>query len=233
MNEPANEATNRESAEEHLEELFDRVNQGLEELVRKQYEFDRLNRRLGELSDRQRALERRLQGSNRLPAGAPAGPFGHGPGGQRPVGYPPFRGRPIRRGPFGAQEGVQPGVRFQPSAAAAARANGTVPVDVLDRRDEFVIHADLAGFERKEVVLECTDGIVHVRATRDEPDDVVEEDGGERYVHRERRPSVARSVPLPGTIDEAAITASMHNGVLTVRLPKTNEGEPDRRIEIE
>jgi HSP20 family protein len=59
-----------------------------------------------------------------------------------------------------------------------------------------------------------------------------EEKEEERYHLRERRYGrFARSITLPTSVDADEIEANYENGVLTLRLPKTEEVKP-KRIEV-
>lgn len=70
---------------------------------------------------------------------------------------------------------------------------------------------------------------LHVAAEHDETSEAT---AGE-YVRRERRrTSVSRSVPLPTAVDADAITASYTNGVLTVRMPKSEPRSEGTRIDV-
>jgi HSP20 family protein len=112
--------------------------------------------------------------------------------------------------------------------------NEGVPVDVLDRGDEYVVVADLPGFDADDVDVTLSDGRLDVTAERDEA--VVETGADEttRYVRRERAGrSVSRSVRLPEPVDADAVTATHSDGVLTVTLPKEREDGDGHTIEVQ
>lgn len=93
----------------------------------------------------------------------------------------------------------------------------SVPIDIEDAGDSFVLTADLPGYQSDDIDVELAGESVTISATRDEET----EDERERYVRRERRRrSVTRSVRLPGAVDEAETEAEFNNGVLTVTFPK-------------
>lgn len=93
----------------------------------------------------------------------------------------------------------------------------SVPIDIEDTGDSFVLTADLPGYQSDDIDVELAGESVTISATRDEET----EDERERYVRRERRRrSVTRSVRLPGAVDEAETEAEFNNGVLTVTFPK-------------
>lgn len=109
-----------------------------------------------------------------------------------------------------------------------------VAVDVEERDEEFVVTADMPGYDSDDIEVELVEDTLRVSATREETtEEDAEEDGG-RYVRRERRrESVSRSVSLPGPVDEDEVTAAYRNGVLTVTLSKRTGDESGRSIDIE
>jgi HSP20 family protein len=113
--------------------------------------------------------------------------------------------------------------------AELGSAGGDVAVDVEERDDEYVVTADLPGFEGDDVAVTLDEGVLDIEAERDE---TREEATGE-FLRRERtRESVRRSVRVPGEVDAERTEARYRNGVLTVRLPKSG-GDGGRRIEVE
>lgn len=107
--------------------------------------------------------------------------------------------------------------------------SSTVPVDVAERGDEYVVTADLPGFDADDIDVELDEDTLSIEAERE----TERETETEQYHRRERRrEAVRRSVRLPGAVDDERVSASHSNGVLTVRLPKAS-GDGGRRIEIE
>ncbi|AZH25651.1 Hsp20/alpha crystallin family protein [Haloplanus aerogenes] len=102
-------------------------------------------------------------------------------------------------------------------------------IDLEDRGDELVLTGDLPGFETEDIDVRVKERTLHIAAERDE---TAEEESGE-YVRRERRrTSVSRSIPLPSAIDTDGIAATYNNGVLTVRMPKTEPSSEGTRIDV-
>ena len=109
-------------------------------------------------------------------------------------------------------EGAQPGRMME----------GTVLVDVEDRNGEFVVTADLPGFDREEIEVNLRDDTLELSASRE----TTEETESGTFVRRERRRSdVSRSVYLPEPVVAEETTAVHENGVLTVTLPKVTPEE--------
>ena len=107
-------------------------------------------------------------------------------------------------------------------------------IDVADHDDEFVVTADLPGFQKDEIDVSLRGDRLHVEADHEQER---EETGGEdetRYLRKERRhQSVSRSVTLPEDVDEENVSATYRNGVLTVTLPKLHvESDESHRIDV-
>lgn len=94
---------------------------------------------------------------------------------------------------------------------------GGVDVDLADHGDRYVATADLPGYEKADIDVQLVAGALVIEADRELATEEEEPD----YLRRERRrESVSRRLSLPDPVDEAVVTATHDNGVLTVELPK-------------
>ncbi|PSP84555.1 heat-shock protein [Halobacteriales archaeon QS_6_64_34] len=106
-------------------------------------------------------------------------------------------------------------------------AAGTVPTDVLDDGDSFVVRADLPGYDSDDIDVQLSEG----RTLTISAEQTEESDGN--FVQRERRSqSLSRSVTLPAAVTESETTASYEDGVLTVTLPKATSDEGGTDIPV-
>ena len=118
--------------------------------------------------------------------------------------------------------------QFEPLEGGALQG-GSVAVDVEDAGDEFVVTADLPGYDREDIDVQLAGERLTLSADHTE----TREAGEGRYVRRERRQqSVSRSVRLPEPVDESGTDATYTNGVLTVTLPKAEVGDDGHDIPI-
>ncbi|WP_254766444.1 Hsp20/alpha crystallin family protein [Salinilacihabitans rarus] len=140
----------------------------------------------------------------------------------------------MRRNPFDELEDVLDRVTRQVeegmNAGTGFPVPGSVAVDVVDAGKEYVVTADLPGYDTDEIDLTLSEGVLRLDASREE--DVSVEEA--HYLRRERtRRSVDRRIRLPEPVEEESVTAGYEDGVLTVRLPKVDEGEDSKHIDIE
>lgn len=96
-----------------------------------------------------------------------------------------------------------------------------VPVDLRDLDDEVSVVADLPGMESGDVTIRLTSpGTLRITVRRKEPP----EEEWEGYAVRERLfGEMTRIVSLPADVTEEGATATLQNGVLTVRLKKISK----------
>ena len=114
--------------------------------------------------------------------------------------------------------------------SCTSRAVGFTPaVDIEEKEDHFVIHADLPGVKEKDISLSVHDGSLTLAGKREEANKEEKKTGG--FVHECRCGSFERSFRLGPNVDSAQIAASYKDGVLAVTLPKKAEAKP-RQIQV-
>lgn len=109
--------------------------------------------------------------------------------------------------------------RRLPAGGAYRRSN----VDLAEHDGEYVLSADLPGFEKEEITLSYDEGFLTIQAEH-----ALE---GETTA-RSRR--VFERVTIPKMVEEDGISATYRNGVLQIHMPIVgDEGETGHTIEIE
>ena len=104
-------------------------------------------------------------------------------------------------------------------------------LDVAERGDAYVIHAELPGVSPDQVDVSFEQNVLTIRGTKPASFDVTA-DGELRMFAAERvHGSFERSVRLPEFVDADKIDANFTNGLLTVTVPKAQAAQP-RKIEI-
>ena len=104
--------------------------------------------------------------------------------------------------------------------------------DIQDTGKEYVLEAELPGFNKEDIHVDVQDGVLTISAKHEEKQDEKDEKSG-KYVRRERRyGSYQRSFNLNG-VDAKNIQGAYENGVLKLTLPKEQPTVPEtHRIEI-
>jgi HSP20 family protein len=97
-------------------------------------------------------------------------------------------------------------------------------LDVDEQDDKIVVRAEAPGFEPDDFDLKVQNNQLMLCACQSEES---KEDGGRQWHQQE----LYRAVTLPSGIDEEHVDAQYRNGVLTVTLPKTEQGK-SRHIEV-
>lgn len=105
-------------------------------------------------------------------------------------------------------------------------------MDVAEKRDAYVVQAELPGLAPDQVDVSFEKHVLTVRGTKPASFDS-KSDGELRIFAAERvSGSFERSVRLPEFVDAERISASFNNGLLTITVPKAEAAQP-RRITIE
>ena len=106
----------------------------------------------------------------------------------------------------------------------------SIPVDISESNNAFILRADFPGFEKKDVSLTIEEGVLRLSAEQN----LENESNENSYRIRERRAgSLNRSFTLPENVLIDDISAKFQNGTLSITIPKTEEVKPDiRRVKI-
>jgi HSP20 family protein len=101
----------------------------------------------------------------------------------------------------------------------------TPPVDIYETDDALILTVDLPDVPKDEVSLEIHQNILMLRGER-KPEAAVQEN---RYHRTERAYGpFQRSFVLPTVVDQEHVQASYHDGILELRLPKSEAAKPKR-----
>ena len=102
------------------------------------------------------------------------------------------------------------------------------PVNVFNGPEDMVVQCEVPGVKKEDLDLAITGetlvikGVKHPAANEDEV----------RFERRERGSGqFSRTIVLPDKVDSAKIEAKLDNGILTIRLPKSEAARP-RQITV-
>ncbi len=91
-------------------------------------------------------------------------------------------------------------------------------IDVIETDKEIIATAEMPGLEKQDIKINLTEDRLEVSAETKQ-EEKKEEKG---YVYRERRSgSYFRAISLPSPVDPDNSKASYKNGVLEIKMPKT------------
>ncbi len=101
------------------------------------------------------------------------------------------------------------------------------PLDIRVEADDYLLEAFLPGVTTDDLDIQIENNIVTIKGEikNEQAEDV-------RYLLKERPAGIfQRSIELPNDIDTEKVEAELKNGVLTLRLPKSELAKP-RKIKI-
>jgi len=102
-----------------------------------------------------------------------------------------------------------------------------MPMDLYRSGDHYVVHADLPGVDPGSVDVSVDSGTVTIKAQRtSRTEETVDWIASERFAG-----TYMRQLSLGDGVDADHISATYHNGVLTVSIPVAEKAKP-RRIQV-
>ena len=95
-------------------------------------------------------------------------------------------------------------------------------IDVYEERDEVVVKAELPGLSKEDLDVTLTESTLTLKGEKKK-----EEEVKEKNFYRSERSSgsFVRTIDLPSEVQTDQIRASFRNGVLEIRLPKTEDAK--------
>ena len=117
---------------------------------------------------------------------------------------------------LGEEPGLWPSERIMPS------------LDLAETDGAVEVRMDIPGMEAKDIDIQVNGNLLTISGERKEE----KEAKGKTYHRIERRVgSFCRTVTLPAPVKEEAVDAQYKNGILTIKLPKTEEAKA-RKITV-
>jgi HSP20 family protein len=139
--------------------------------------------------------------------------------------------QPVTRwDPFRELEGLQQQFAQLLQSTAQDGDGGAAPfvplVDIEETEDAWIVEADLPGVQREDVNVEVRRNELAITGE-------IKEREREGILRRRTRKAgeFDYHITLPGEADAENIDAQLHDGVLTVRIPKPEQERP-RRIDV-
>ncbi len=115
-----------------------------------------------------------------------------------------------------------PPVETERGWLSLSEEEGQLSVDIYQTEDELVVKSTIAGATAQDIEISLVDDMLTIRGQRE----LEEEVGADAYLYRECYwGRFSRSIILPVEVKHDKVAASLHNGVLTIRLPKAKRSK--------
>ena len=112
----------------------------------------------------------------------------------------------------------------------SSRKEQNMKCDIYEKGGDYHIEMDIPGFNKDEISVETKDGYLTIKAEK--KNEVNEEDKEKNYIRRERTYGKYERSFYLGDLDEDKIDATFENGMLKLVVPKKEEVDTKKVIEI-
>jgi HSP20 family protein len=115
------------------------------------------------------------------------------------------------------------------SGETGAIGAGVFPaVNITETMDNYFVRAELPGIKNDELQLDIKERTLTIAGERK-----IEKESGEVKYHRREREAgkFSRAIALPGEVDTGNVDAKLADGLLTVRIAKSEKAKP-RQIAV-
>lgn len=102
--------------------------------------------------------------------------------------------------------------------------------DIYEKNGIYNIEMDIPGYSKEDISLETKDGYLSIKAEK--TNEINEENKNKNYIRRERTYGKYERSFYLGDLDEERIDAEFSNGVLKISIPKKQQVENKKVIEI-
>lgn len=102
--------------------------------------------------------------------------------------------------------------------------------DIYEKDGAYHIEADIPGFRKDEISVDCEDGYVTITAEKNKENEEKDED--KKYIKRERFYGKTVRKFYVGDVDDEKIEAEFKDGILELVVPKEEKLPNKKSIEI-
>jgi HSP20 family molecular chaperone IbpA len=118
---------------------------------------------------------------------------------------------------------------FEDSLLDDCKKSPIMNTDIIEKDDGYELQIDLPGVKKDDIKIEMDKGILSISVSINDSKD----EENKKYIRKERfTGEIKRSFNISENVDEEDIYASFDNGVLYLNLPKKEEKENKKVIEI-
>jgi len=111
-----------------------------------------------------------------------------------------------------------------------AKKEQNMKCDIYEKNSAYHIEMDVPGFKKEEISIDVKDGYLTIKAEKNNEES--ENDEERNYIRRERSYSKYERSFYLGDLDQDKIDAEFNNGMLKITVPKKEELDNSRKIEI-
>lgn len=112
----------------------------------------------------------------------------------------------------------------------ATKKESNMKCDIYEKEGNYHIEMDIPGFDKKDISIEVKDGYLTIAAIKNSEEN--EEDKERNYIRRERVYGRYERTFYVGDLDQDKINAEFKNGILKVVVPKKEDVNNKKVIEI-
>ena len=112
----------------------------------------------------------------------------------------------------------------------SSRKEQYMKCDIYEKGGNYHIEMDIPGFKKDEISIKTKYGYLTITAEKKK--EVNEDDKEKKYIRRERTYGKYQRSFYLGDLDEEKIDASFENGMLKIAVPKKEEVDSKKVIEI-
>ncbi len=105
------------------------------------------------------------------------------------------------------------------------------PVDVYEEQEAVVVKAELPGMSKEDIEVSLTGSTLTIKGEKKREEEITEAD-----YHRSERAygAVVRTIELPADVKAETAEATFKEGVLNIRLPKTEQAKQKQvKVKVE
>jgi len=95
-------------------------------------------------------------------------------------------------------------------------------IEVYEEKDDVVVKAELPGIKKEEIEVNITENFLTIKGEKKKEQEVKEKD---HYYSERSYGTFERSVEIPRAVHADKARASFKDGILEIRLPKTEEAK--------
>lgn len=96
-----------------------------------------------------------------------------------------------------------------------------VPVDIFEDDDNFIVRLEVPGVKKEDIDVQLEERVLTVEISKTEACKASEAQAEDN----ECGTSTTRRLSVPESVDGAAVTAKLEDGILTLNLPKSEEAK--------